>query len=895
MSAKPLVLVDGSSYLYRAFHVPNLQKLSNSAGTPTGAVHGILSMVNRLLTDFDPERIAVVLDAPGKTFRDDLYSDYKANRAAMPEDLRVQIEPSIEAIEALGIPVLRIAGVEADDVIGTLAEKACARGFNTIISTTDKDMTQLVNDRIELLNTMDDRRLDTAGVRARYGVGPEQMIDYLTLVGDSSDNIPGVPGVGPKTAAKWLTEYGTLDNLLLHAGEIGGKVGESLRATIADLALYRTLVTIKRDVELPVELDDLMRRGTDENRLRAVLEPLEMHSFLRRHAVQPPPPKEISRNYETVLTESQLRRWLAKIETAELTAIDTETTSLNYMQAELVGLSLCVVAGEAAYIPLAHSYPGAPEQLSRDAVLKRLKPWLEDAARPKLGHHVKYDAHIFRNYGIALAGVTHDSMLESYVINSTASRHDMDSLAAKYLGLQTTKYEHVTGKGLKQLRFDEVDVATAAAYAAEDADVTMRLHARLWPELHAVPELEHLYNDLERPLIEVLRKMEYTGVMVDAAMLAQQSRELADAMLAAEQAAYKAAEGPFNIGSPKQLQQVLYDRLGLPMLGKTPKGQPSTAEDVLQELAEDYELPRAVLEYRALAKLKSTYTDKLPREINPRTGRIHTSYHQAVTATGRLSSSDPNLQNIPIRRPEGRRIRQAFVAPPGHRLIAADYSQIELRIMAHLSEDEGLLQAFRDELDIHRATAAEVFGVSHDAITSDQRRSAKAINFGLIYGMSAFGLARELKIERAEAQAYVDLYFQRYPGVRRYMERTRQLAHEQGYVSTVYGRRLYLPEINARNAQRRQYAERSAINAPMQGTAADIIKRAMLAVDAWLGSDEVHGRLLMQVHDELVLEIEASQATAAARELAAIMEKSADLTVPLKVETGIGSNWDEAH
>jgi DNA polymerase-1 len=895
MSAKPLVLVDGSSYLYRAFHVPNLQKLSNSAGTPTGAVHGILSMVNRLLTDFDPERIAVVLDAPGKTFRDDLYSDYKANRAAMPEDLRVQIEPSIEAIEALGIPVLRIAGVEADDVIGTLAEKACARGFNTIISTTDKDMTQLVNDRIELLNTMDDRRLDTAGVRARYGVGPEQMIDYLTLVGDSSDNIPGVPGVGPKTAAKWLTEYGTLDNLLLHAGEIGGKVGESLRATIADLALYRTLVTIKRDVELPVELDDLMRRGTDENRLRAVLEPLEMHSFLRRHAVQPPPPKEISRNYETVLTESQLRRWLAKIETAELTAIDTETTSLNYMQAELVGLSLCVVAGEAAYIPLAHSYPGAPEQLSRDAVLKRLKPWLEDAARPKLGHHVKYDAHIFRNYGIALAGVTHDSMLESYVINSTASRHDMDSLAAKYLGLQTTKYEHVTGKGLKQLRFDEVDVATAAAYAAEDADVTMRLHARLWPELHAVPELEHLYNDLERPLIEVLRKMEYTGVMVDAAMLAQQSRELADAMLAAEQAAYKAAEGPFNIGSPKQLQQVLYDRLGLPMLGKTPKGQPSTAEDVLQELAEDYELPRAVLEYRALAKLKSTYTDKLPREINPRTGRIHTSYHQAVTATGRLSSSDPNLQNIPIRRPEGRRIRQAFVAPPGHRLIAADYSQIELRIMAHLSEDEGLLQAFRDELDIHRATAAEVFGVSHDAITSDQRRSAKAINFGLIYGMSAFGLARELKIERAEAQAYVDLYFQRYPGVRRYMERTRQLAHEQGYVSTVYGRRLYLPEINARNAQRRQYAERSAINAPMQGTAADIIKRAMLAVDAWLASDGVHGRLLMQVHDELVLEIEASQATAAARELAAIMEKSADLTVPLKVETGIGSNWDEAH
>ena len=895
MSAKPLVLVDGSSYLYRAFHVPNLQKLSNSAGTPTGAVHGILNMVNRLLTDFDPERIAVVFDAPGKTFRDDLYSDYKANRPAMPDELRVQIEPSVEAIEALGIPVLRIPGVEADDVIGTLAAEACTRGFKTIISTTDKDMTQLVNEKVELLNTMDDRSLDTDGVRARYGVGPEQMVDFLTLVGDSSDNIPGIPGVGPKTAAKWLTEYGTLDNLLLHAGEIGGKVGESLRATVPDLPLYKVLVTIKRDVELPIDLGDLTRKSTDENRLRAVLEPLEMYSFLRRHAARPPSQKEISRNYETVLTEGQLRRWLKRIGAAELTAIDTETTSLNYMQAELVGISLCVTPGDAAYIPVAHSYPGAPDQLSRDVVLERLKPWLEDAARHKVGHHFKYDAHIFRNYGIVLAGVTHDSMLESYVLNSTASRHDMDSLAAKYLDLQTTKYEDVTGKGLKQLRFDEVEVATAAAYAAEDADVTMRLHARLWPELNAVPELERLYNELECPLVEVLRKMEYTGVMVDAAMLARQSRELAEAMLAAEHAAYKAAQGPFNIGSPKQLQEVLYDRLGLPMLGKTPKGQPSTAENVLQELAEDYELPRAVLEYRALAKLKSTYTDKLPREINPRTGRIHTSYHQAVAATGRLSSSDPNLQNIPIRRPEGRRIRQAFIAAPGYRLIAADYSQIELRIMAHLSEDASLLQAFRDELDIHRATAAEVFGVDHDAVTADQRRSAKAINFGLIYGMSAFGLARELKIERAEAQAYVDLYFQRYPGVRSFMERTRQLAHEQGYVSTVYGRRLYLPEINARNAQRRQYAERSAINAPMQGTAADIIKRAMLAVDAWLAREGVDGRLIMQVHDELVLEIEASQASVAARELAAIMERSADLTVPLKVEAGIGGNWDEAH
>jgi DNA polymerase-1 len=897
MSASPLVLVDGSSYLYRAFHVPNLQRLTSSKGVPTGAIHGILNMVNRLLTDFAPELIAVVFDAPGKTFRDDIYADYKANRPPMPDDLYAQIEPAIAAIEALGIRVLRIAGVEADDVIGTLATLATRDGMRTVISTTDKDMTQLVNPSVELLNTMDDRRLDERGVRERYGVAPRQMIDYLALVGDSSDNIPGVAGVGAKTAAKWLNDYETLDDIVRHADEIGGKVGEGLRAAIPDLPVYKQLATIKCDLDLPVGLADLVRSGVDEARLRAVLVPLDMHGFLRRiGAVEAAPAQRAeSSSYETVLTTEALGRWLKKIEAAELVALDTETTSLSYMSAELVGLSLCVAPGVAAYIPVAHSYAGAPEQLSRDVVLAMLRPWLESEKHAKVGHHIKYDAHVLRNHGIELAGIAHDSMLESYVLNSTATRHDMDSLAAKYLGMKTTSFEDVAGKGAKQLRFDEVDVATATAYAAEDADVTLRLHAHFWPKLEAVPELKRLYCELERPLIEVLRKMEYSGVMVDTAMLARQSGELAKAMAAAEQAAHVAAGGPFTIGSPKQLQEVLYDRLKLPVLGKTPKGQPSTAEDVLEKLAQDYPLPRSILEYRALAKLKSTYTDKLPREVNAKTGRIHTSYHQAVTATGRLSSSDPNLQNIPIRTPEGRRIRQAFVAAPGHRLIAADYSQIELRIMAHLSADTRLLDAFRDELDIHRATAAEVFDVAREAVTNDQRRAAKAINFGLMYGMSAFGLARELQIARGEAQAYVDLYFERYPGVKAFMERTRQLARDQGYVTTVFGRRLYLPDINARNVQVRQYAERSAINAPMQGTAADIIKRAMLAVDSWIGRERVAARLIMQVHDELVLEVEASIAESAAKTLTALMETAADLAVPLKVEAGIGSNWDEAH
>ena len=900
MSAKRLVLIDGSSYLYRAFHA--LPPLTTSKGVPTGAVHGVINMLQKLIDEHAPERIAVVFDAPGKTFRDELFEQYKSHRPPMPDDLRVQIEPLIAAIEAMGIAVLRVPNVEADDVIGTLAARASAHGIPTLISTTDKDMTQLVvDDAVLITNTMTNTELDERGVQDKFGVRPDQIIDFLTLVGDASDNIPGVTGVGPKTAAKWLSDYGTLDNLIAHSDEIAGKVGERLRAARADLPLFKQLVTIKCDLDLEIGLDSLERRAPDRAKLRELFDRLEMRAALRKlgdeagAASASPAAAAADRNYTTVLDEHELARWLDRIMQTDLVAIDTETTSLNYMEAELVGISLAVGPGEAAYIPVAHRYAGVPEQLSRESVLEAMRGWLESAKQAKLGHHLKYDAHIFRNHGIALAGIAHDSMLESYVLNSTASRHDMDSLAAKYLGIETVKYEDVTGKGAKQLRFDEVDIETAAAYAAEDADITYRLHQKLWPSLEAEAELARVYTEIERPLIEVLGKMERTGVRVDAEMLSSQSRELAESMAGIKESAYAAAGGPFNLDSPKQLQEVLYERLALPVLGKTPKGQPSTAESVLQDLAEAYDLPRLVLEYRGLAKLKSTYTDKLPREINPRTGRIHTSYHQAVAATGRLSSSDPNLQNIPIRTPEGRRIRQAFVAPPGHKLIAADYSQIELRIMAHLSGDEGLLRAFHERADIHRATAAEVFNVELDAVTAEQRRSAKAINFGLIYGMSAFGLARQLGIQRGEAQAYVDLYFDRYPGVKRYMEETRQRAREQGYVSTVFGRRLYLPEINSRNAQRRQYAERSAINAPMQGTAADVIKRAMLEVDRGLADGSIAGKLIMQVHDELVLEVAEAAAGSAASAVAAIMEGAAELSVPLQVDTGIGANWDEAH
>ena len=897
MRDKPFILVDGSTYLFRAYHAGLRAglRLNSSQGEPTGAIHVVLNMLYSLLDEYQPERIAVVFDAPGKTFRDDLYAEYKANRPPMPEDLRPQIEPLVQAVEAIGLPVLRVKGVEADDVIGTLATRATAAGLTTVISTSDKDMAQLVNEHVTLVNTMSHTTMDPNGVFEKFGVRPEQMIDYLALVGDSADNIPGVPGVGPVTAAKWLAEYGDLDTITSHAEEIPGKVGESLRNSLEVLPLYKELTTIVCDVDLPREPAELVYGEPDAARLQALYKRLEIKSLLRRIGpLEEEEPQRPATNYETVLTDDALGAWLTRIESAEIVAVDTETTSLNYMQAELVGISVSVEAGAAAYIPVAHRYPGAPEQLDRDKVLARMKPWLESSAT-KVGHHLKYDAHVFRNHGIELGGMAFDSMLESFVLDSTATRHDMASVASKYLGVKTTKFEDVAGKGAKQLCFDEVDIEVATAYAAEDADITLRLHQTLWPKLKETPSLQNIYWEIERPLINVLRKMEYLGVLVDAGMLQQQSQELAATMATTEAAVHKLAGGPFNLSSPKQLQEILYDRLGLPILGKTPKGQPSTAESVLQDLADDYELPKVILEYRALAKLKSTYTDKLPAEINSRTGRIHTSYHQAVAATGRLSSSDPNLQNIPVRTPAGRRIRQAFIAPPGYKLLAADYSQIELRIMAHLSEDPGLLAAFAADIDIHRATAAEVFGISPDEVSDDERRSAKAINFGLIYGMSAFGLARQLGIDRGQAREYVDLYFSRYPGVKDYMDRTRERARKHGYVSTVYGRRLYLPEIDSRNHQRRQYAERSAINAPMQGTAADIIKRAMIQVDEWLTSSGADARVIMQVHDELVFEVIEPECAEIAREVQRIMESAASLSVPLKVDFGFGANWDEAH
>ncbi|HEY5624659.1 MAG TPA: DNA polymerase I [Gammaproteobacteria bacterium] len=897
---RPFVLVDGSSYLFRAHYAASNSgiRLTSSKGEPTGAIHIVLNMLNKLVQDYEPQNMAVVFDAPGKTFRDDLFSDYKATRPPMPEDLRQQIEPLLQTIEAIGMPVVRVKGVEADDVIGTLAHQATEAGRETIISTSDKDMAQLVNEHVTLVNTMSNTKMDGEAVLEKFGVRPEQIIDYLALVGDSSDNIPGVPGVGPKTAAKWLAEFDDLDTIKASADDIPGKAGESLRGALDALPLYKALTSIVCDLDLEQGPDDLVLRKPDVERVRKLYERLEIRSLLRRigeleeGAEEEPAAPEAE--YDTLMTAAALEDWLARIEGAELVALDTETTSLDYMQAEIVGISLAVEAGSAAYIPLAHSYPGAPDQLDRDKVLERMKPWLENDAA-KVGHHLKYDAHVLRNHGIALGGIAFDSMLESFVLNSTATRHDMDSVANLYLGVKTTKYEDVAGKGAKQLRFDEIDIETAAAYAAEDADITLQLHQTLWPKLEEIPELAKLYLEIEQPLVDVLRKMEYLGVLVDAGMLKQQSQELAKQMAETEARVHEMVGGPFNLSSPKQLQEILYERLGLPVLGKTAKGQPSTAESVLQELAAEHEMPRAILDYRALAKLKSTYTDKLPLEIDERTGRIHTSYHQAVAATGRLSSTDPNLQNIPIRTPEGRRIRQAFIAPPGYRLLAADYSQIELRIMAHLSGDAGLREAFAADKDIHRATAGEVFGIEEEAVTAEERRSAKAINFGLIYGMSAFGLGRQLGIGRNQAQEYVDLYFERYPGVKAYMDDTRARAHEDGYVSTVYGRRLYLPEIESRNHQRRQYAERSAINAPMQGTAADIIKRAMLDVDRWITDSGVDARLIMQVHDELVLEVADDAADEIAAKVARLMESAASLSVPLKVDFGLGANWDEAH
>ena len=924
MNTRPdLVLFDGSSYLYRAFNA--LPPFSNSRGEPTGAVFGVLNMLAKFLKDYDPERIAVVFDAPGKTFRDDLFAEYKAHRPPMPDDLRAQIQPLFDAVKAQGLPILRETGVEADDVIGTLACAAAKQNLSVLISTGDKDMAQLVSPQITLINTMSNTLLDRAGVKNKFDVFPEQIIDYLALVGDSSDNIPGIDKVGPKTAAKWLAQYTTLDNLVADAANVSGKVGENLRAGLGTLELARKLATIRTDVTLPMSLDDLRRKPVDADALRALYTRLELRSLLKQLDGGAPPEAGSAasvvtasgasaaggtttlpvsgdaqaiaaapRAYETITTEAQLSEWLRMLEAAELFAFDTETTSLEYMRAEIVGVSFAVAPGKAAYLPLRHDYAGAPEQLDREASLARLKPLLESEAHAKLGHHIKYDAHVLARHGIGLRGMRYDSMLESYVWNSVL-RHDMDSAAERYLGIRTIHYEDVAGKGARQIPFSQVPVDKAAEYSAEDADVTLRLHQVLWPQLAAVPALKALYEECEQPLVPVLLRMEEHGVLLDRQMLRTQSNELAKRLMEVLGEAHREAGAPFNLDSPKQLCTILFEKMQLPVLRKTPTGQPSTAEDVLEELAESYHLPKLILEHRSLSKLKSTYTDKLPEQINSKTGRVHTSYHQAVAATGRLSSQDPNLQNIPIRTPEGRRIRQAFIAPEGHVLLAADYSQIELRIMAHLSGDAGLLGAFASDKDIHQATAAEVFGAQLDEVTGDQRRSAKAINFGLIYGMSSFGLAKQLGITRGAAQEYIDLYFARYPGVKRYMEETRAQAKSQGYVETVFGRRLYLPDINARNKQFQQAAERAAINAPMQGTAADIIKRAMITVDAWCGSGERGARLIMQVHDELVLEVEqarVAEVTAAVREC---MMGAASLKVPLKVDAGTGTNWDEAH
>ena len=900
MSDKKLVLVDGSSYLYRAYHA--LPKLTSSRGEATGAIHGVLNMINKLVAEETTEHFVVIFDAPGKTFRDELFNEYKANRPPMPDDLREQVDPLLKAIPAMGLPLLRIDGVEADDVIGTLCHLAEAAGMRVLVSTGDKDMAQLVNANVTLVNTMTGSRLDREGVKKKFDVFPEQIIDYLALVGDSSDNIPGVPKVGAKTAAKWLNLYPTVEDIIANADEFAGKVGESLRENIDQLKMSQTLATIRLDVELPNGPAELKRAAADVDTLREFFSRYEMKRMLSQlndnstagEEVTPaePTPKG---NYETVLTEKDFSRWLKKINAADLTAFDTETTSINYMEAELVGISLAVETGEAAYIPVAHDYPGAPDQLNRDFVLNAMKDFLEDPEKPKVGHHLKYDAHILARYDIQLRGMAFDSMLESYVLNSVATRHDMDSVARHYLNVDTIHYADVAGKGAKQLTFNQVDLEQAAPYAAEDADITLKLHNKIWGELKKTPSLRTVYEDIEQPLVPVLLKMEECGVLLDRGMLKKQSGELAITMMTLEKEAHELAGGPFNLGSPKQLQEILFGQLGLPVIRKTPKGQPSTAEDVLQELAGDFDLPRVILQYRSVSKLKSTYTDKLPLQVAEHTGRIHTSYHQAVAATGRLSSTDPNLQNIPIRTPEGRRIRQAFIPPEGKILLAADYSQIELRIMAHLSGDEGLVKAFTEDLDVHSATAAEVFGLDVDKVTVDQRRSAKAINFGLMYGMSAFGLAKQLGIGRGQAQEYVELYFDRYPGVRKFMDDIREQARQTGFVETEFGRRLYLPEINDRNAQRRQYAERSAINAPMQGTAADIIKRAMITVHNWLSDDKVPARMIMQVHDELVLEVDEKSVDSVRAEVVKLMSAAADLSVPLKVDAGVGLNWDEAH
>ncbi|WP_443115117.1 DNA polymerase I [Herbaspirillum seropedicae] len=918
---KTLLLVDGSSYLYRAFHA--LPDMRNAEGAPTGALYGIINMLRRLRNDYPASYVACVFDAKGKTFRDDLYPDYKATRKSMPEDLALQIEPIHAAVRALGWPILMVEGIEADDVIGTLSVQATAVGLDTIVSTGDKDMAQLVNEHVTLVNTMSNEVLDIAGVIAKFGVPPERIVDYLSLIGDTVDNVPGVEKCGPKTAVKWLTAYGTLDGVMANADKISGVVGENLRRALDWLPQGRVLVTVKTDCDLSAHMSSILESLTMQPQDKEVLKELftryNFRTWLRElsdgaeagaskapmvgasaaAALEAPAqgglfaaaPKV---EYETVLTDAQLDQWIATINAAELTAVDTETTSLEAMQAELVGISLCCEPGRAAYIPVAHNYQDAPAQLSREHVLERLKPWLEDASKPKLGQHLKYDSHIFANYGVRLAGVKHDTLLESYVFESHRP-HDMDSLAARHLERKTITYAEVCGKGASQIGFNEVAIERATEYAAEDAEVTLALHQAMWPQIEHDDKLRFIYEKIEVPTSVVLQKIERNGVLIDSERLAQQSHDLGKRMLEIEQQAYDLAGQPFNLNSPKQLGEILFGKLELPVVKKTASGAPSTDEEVLQKLAEDYPLPKVLLDYRGLSKLKSTYTDKLPKMINPATGRVHTNYAQAVAVTGRLSSNDPNLQNIPIRTAEGRRIREAFVAPEGSVIVSADYSQIELRIMAHISEDENMLKAFANNEDIHRATAAEIFGIAPEQVESEQRRYAKVINFGLIYGMSAFGLASNLGIERAAAQMYIDKYFMRFSGVKRYMDETRLQAKARGYVETVFGRRLWLPEINSPNGPRRQGAERAAINAPMQGTAADLIKMAMIAVQDWLETNSLQTRMIMQVHDELVLEVPQQELEVVREKLPELMKNVAELKVPLLAEVGIGKNWDEAH
>ncbi|MBO6557609.1 MAG: DNA polymerase I [Pseudomonadales bacterium] len=893
-----LVLIDGSSYLFRAYHA--LPQLVSSKGQPTGAIKGVISMIRKLMADYPDSHIAVVFDAKGKTFRNEIYKEYKANRPPMPDELRSQIAPIHDIIRKMGLPLLIVDDVEADDVIGTLAQQANDKKMDVLISTGDKDMAQLVTPHVTLINTMNDALTDEDGVAEKFGVRPDQIIDYLALVGDTSDNIPGVPKCGPKTAVKWLTEYVSLQGVMDNADQIKGKVGENLRDSLSFLPMSYDLATIRKDVALEAGVDELVLGEPDTSGLLELFTELEFKPWVTElgdggSADSATVSESVDVAYDIVYTPEALDGWVETLSKADLFAFDTETTSIDYMAARIVGLSFCAEAGKAAYVPIAHDYEGAPEQLSMEEVFSRIAPLLEDPERTIVGQNLKYDISVMANHGVEVKAKIFDTMLESYVLNSVASRHNMDDLALKYLGVSTVHFEDIAGKGAKQLTFNQIDIDKAGPYAAEDADITLRLHEVLWPKLEAEETLRSVYLDIELPLVPLLSRVEREGVLLDEEQLHRQSRELEKRLSELEQEAYGLAGEEFNLGSTKQLQQIFFEKLGLPIIKKTPKGQPSTAEPVLQELALDYPLPAVIMAYRGLSKLKSTYTDQLPKQIAASTGRIHTSYHQAVAATGRLSSTDPNLQNIPIRTEEGRRVRKAFVAPQGYKVMAADYSQIELRIMAHLSGDEGLVKAFKEGLDIHKATAAEVFGGSIDSVTDEHRRSAKAINFGLIYGMSAFGLARQLNISRGDAQDYIDLYFERYPGVRAYMDRTRALAAEQGYVETIYGRRLYLPEIKASNFQRRQAAERTAINAPMQGSAADIIKRAMIAVDQWLLESDLDTRMTMQVHDELVLEVPEARLDEVAAGVEGLMSGAAELSIPLVVEAGVGDNWDQAH